>query len=166
MGRWRVSVSSRWLVTVLLGMVLLVAVSAGAAAALETRTVSNYWHGVWWAISLVTTVGFIGETPETTAGAVLSASLMILGFLLLAMVSASLAALFVREEERPREEHEDSAEHAMIASLVAIEHRLQLLEEAIRSRPPSNASQPVVASEGEVEDRRQDDDEGRREQEA
>jgi Ion channel len=132
-GRWHVRVGSRWLVTVLLGAVLLVAVSAAAAAALETQTVSSYWRGLWWAISLVTTVGFIGEPPETTAGAVLSAALMILGFLLLAMVSASLAALLVREEERPRDDRDESAEGAMIASLQAIEHRLTLLEDAIRS---------------------------------
>jgi hypothetical protein len=66
--------------------------------------VSTYGRGVWWAISLVTTVGFVGQPPETTAGAVLSVCLMVLGVLLLAMVGASLAALFVMEEERPREE--------------------------------------------------------------
>jgi hypothetical protein len=134
-GRWRVPVTSRWLVAGLLSTVLVVVVSAGAAAALETRTVPTYWHGVWWAVSLVTTVGFIGEPPETTSGAVLSAGLMILGFLMLAMISASLAALFVREEDRPRDEREESTTQAMLASLLAIEQGLALLEAAIQSRP-------------------------------
>ena len=134
-GRWRVRVGSRWLVTMTLGTILLVAVTAAAAAAVESRTVSTYWRGLWWAVSLVTTVGFIGEPPETRAGAALSAGLMIFGFLLLATVSASLAALFVREEELPREQREDSTAQAVMASLRAIEQRLALLETAIRSRP-------------------------------
>jgi voltage-gated potassium channel len=134
-GRWRVRVGSRWLVTLMLGSILLVMVAAAAAAAVESRTVSTYWRGVWWAVSLVTTVGFIGEPPETRAGAALSAGLMILGFLLLATVSASLAALFVREEELPREEREDSAARAVMSSLHAMEQRLALLESAIRARP-------------------------------
>jgi hypothetical protein len=139
-GRWRVRVGSRWLVTLMLGSVLLVTVAAAGAAAVESRTVSTYWRGLWWAVSLVTTVGFIGKPPETRAGAALSAALMILGFLLLATVSASLAALFVREEELPREEREDSAARAVAASLHAIEQRLALLESAIRARPEDESS--------------------------
>ncbi len=131
-GHWRLRVGSRWLVTLMLGSVLLVTVAAAAAAALESRTVPTYWRGLWWAVSLVTTVGFIGEPPETTQGAALSAVLMVVGFLLLATVSASLAALFVREEELPREEREDSAAVALMASLEAIERRLAALEEALR----------------------------------
>jgi voltage-gated potassium channel Kch len=145
-GRWHVRVGARWLVAVVLGTILLVAVTAAAAAAVESRTVSTYWRGLWWAVSLVTTVGFIGEPPETRAGAALSAGLMIFGFLLLATVSASLAALFVREEELPREEREDSAGQAVLASLHAIEQRLDLLERAIRSRPEDGPD--TVASAG------------------
>jgi hypothetical protein len=43
------------------------------------------------------TVGYIGKQPETVAGAVLSAFLMVFGFLPLAMGSAALAAPFVRK---------------------------------------------------------------------
>ena len=154
-GRWRVRVGSRWLVTMALGTILLVAVTGAAAAAVESRTVPTYWRGLWWAVSLVTTVGFIGEPPETIAGAALSAALMIFGFLLLATVSASLAALFVREEELPREEREDSAAQAVLASLHAIEHRLALLEGAIRSSPEDGVDAATTAgsSNGEETER-------------
>ena len=97
--RFRLSISSAWGLPAVLAAALVVVVSAAAAGAIETHTVGSFPRGLWWAVSLITTVGFIGEPPETTAGAVLSAFLMVVGFLLLALVSASLAALFVREEE-------------------------------------------------------------------
>ncbi len=134
LGRWRLHVGSRWLVTLLLGSVLLVTVAAAAAAAVESRTVTTYGRGLWWVTSLITTVGFIGEPPETRAGAVLSAVLMVVGFLLLATVSASLAALFVREEEIPREEREDSTAQELLSALRAIEQRLAVLETAVGER--------------------------------
>jgi len=128
-SRWRVRRS--WLLPVLLATLLLVALTAGAAAAVETDTVRSYWRGVWWSISLITTVGFIDQPPRTEAGAVLSVVLMVGGFLLLAMVSASLAALFVRDEERPRDAREEAAEEAMLASLDRLERRLAAVEQRL-----------------------------------
>jgi voltage-gated potassium channel Kch len=115
------------LLPALLTSVLLVIVAAAAAAAIETNTVGSFPRGLWWAISLITTVGFIGEPPETTTGAVLSALLMIVGFVLLAMVSASLAALFVREEEE-----EPTA--ALEARTLEILARLERLEQLLQAR--------------------------------
>ena len=68
-------------ITVLLALgAVIVLLGGGGFAALESDTVSTYWDGVWWALSLMTTVGFIGERPETVGGRVLSAVLMISGF--------------------------------------------------------------------------------------
>jgi hypothetical protein len=133
-GRRRVPITSAWLVPVLLAAVLVVVVAAAAAAAIESNTVTSFGDGLWWAISLITTVGFIGEPPETTAGAALSAFLMIAGFLLLAMVSASLAALFVREDERPRDELEQATAASILEGLERIEQRLTTLEHTLGDR--------------------------------
>jgi voltage-gated potassium channel len=143
-GRRRVPITSAWLVPVLLSSVLLLVVAAGAAAAIESKTVSSFGRGLWWATSLITTVGFIGEPPETKLGAALSAVLMVLGFLVLAMVSASLAALFVRDEERPHDEAQEAANRVMLDTLERIEHRLTDLEQmlAAQGRP----ARPVVPS--------------------
>jgi len=102
-GRSRLRANRSLVWPALTGTLVIVVVAAGAAAAIETDTVSSYWRGLWWSISLITTVGFIGQPPRTDAGAALSVVLMVVGFLLLATVSASLAAFFVREEERPRD---------------------------------------------------------------
>jgi len=124
-----------WLLPVLMTTLLLVAMTGGAAAAIETDTVHSYWRGVWWSISLITTVGFIGEPPRTGAGAVLSVASMVGGFLLLAMVSASLAALFVRDEELPRDAREEKVEELMLASLHRLEARLASVETQLSERP-------------------------------
>ena len=126
LSSWRVRRS--WLLPIVISTLVLISLTAGAAAAIETNTVHSYWRGVWWSISLITTVGFIGEAPRTGAGAVLSALLMVGGFLLLAMVSASLAALFVRDEERPRDAREEEAEEAILSSLNRLEARLASVE--------------------------------------
>jgi hypothetical protein len=113
--------------------VVVVVVASGAVAAIETDTVESFWRGLWWSISLVTTVGFIGPPPATSAGAALSVLLMGVGFLLMAMVSASLAALFVREDEAPARAREALSEERLLEMMSRVEERLAALE-ALESR--------------------------------
>ncbi|MGV8965000.1 MAG: potassium channel family protein [Cellulomonas sp.] len=117
---------------------MLVVISAGAAAAIETGTVTSFWRGSWWSLSLVTTVGFIGAPPTTDAGAALSVVLMVVGFVRLALVSASMAALFVRDEERPRQAREEEAENASLAMLRSVENRLASIERRLAERSPDS----------------------------
>ncbi len=117
-----------WVWPAVLGAVVVVVVSGGAVAAIETDTVEGFWRGLWWSISLVTTVGFVGSPPRTGAGAALSVVLMLVGFVLLAMVSAGLASLFVRHDEQPREAAEREVDRAMLAALAALEARLASIE--------------------------------------
>ncbi len=132
--RFRMPRGRSWLWPSVLAALVAVVVSAGAAAAIETDTVSSFWQGLWWSISLITTVGFIGSPPQSAGGAALSVVLMVAGFLLLAMVSASLAALFVREEDAPHEAEELAADTRMLEALLAVEARLARLEQALAVR--------------------------------
>ncbi|MGZ8758768.1 MAG: ion channel, partial [Aeromicrobium sp.] len=59
---------------------VVVLLAGGGFAAFESRQVSNYWEGVWWALSLMSTVGFVGEAPESLVGRLLSSVLMVSGF--------------------------------------------------------------------------------------
>ncbi|MCB2174374.1 MAG: potassium channel family protein [Actinomycetales bacterium] len=111
-----------------LGTAVVVVVSGGAVAAAETDTVESFWRGLWWSLSLVTTVGFLGSPPRSVAGAVLSVVLMILGFVLLAMVSAAFASLFVRQDEQPREDAEREVDRAVLEALASLESRLEAIE--------------------------------------
>ena len=121
-------VKRSWLWPAVIGSLGVVIVTAGAAAAIETHTVASFWRGLWWSISLITTVGFIGEPPRTAIGIALSMVLMVTGFLLLAMVSASLASLFVREQDAPLEAREASTDARILEQLAQIDERLRSME--------------------------------------
>ncbi len=87
----------RRLVTYLIIAAFIVILAGGGFAAFESRQVSNYWEGLWWALSLMSTVGFIGEAPETVLGRLVSSVLMVSGFALMPLVTAAIASLFVHE---------------------------------------------------------------------
>jgi voltage-gated potassium channel len=76
---------------------------AGAAAAFESDTVGSFWGGLWWALCLMTTVGYVYGPPVSTTATVVSAVLVLVGFLLLSLLSATLAALFIRRDAEPAE---------------------------------------------------------------
>jgi hypothetical protein len=107
---------------------IVVLLAGGGFAALETNTVETYWEGVWWALSLATTVGFAGDTPETALGKVLASVIMVLGFVVLALATAALASLFVREEQEPEEVREHAFERDVLAELRRLNARLERLE--------------------------------------
>ena len=127
-GHHPLPVKRSWVRPAITGSVVFMIVAAGAAAASESHTVTSFWRGLWWSISLITTVGFLGEPPRTAVGAVLSVILMVMGFLLMALVSASLASLFVRQEEAPHEAREESVDAEVVILLRSIDQRLKALE--------------------------------------
>jgi voltage-gated potassium channel len=116
-------------------VVAIVLVAGGALAAIETDTVGSYDEGVWWAVSLMSTVGFAGDTPQTTGGRVVSGFLMVFGFATLSLVTASLASLLVAEEEEPELDAVRVSEREVLAELQRVRSRLESLESRI-ARPP------------------------------
>jgi len=106
-------------------------VGAGAAAAFESDTVGSYWEGLWWALALMTTVGFVEGPPGSVGGAVTSAVLMVAGFLLLSLISAALASLFVREDERPFEAREQAVDQELLDRMRALEQRIAELDDRL-----------------------------------
>jgi voltage-gated potassium channel len=114
---------------------LVVTLSGGGFAALETNTVGSFGEGVWWALSLVTTVGFVGQTPVTTGGRLLAAGLMLFGFALLSLTAAALASLFVREDETPAEQRDAAFESEVLGELRALHERLDRMEQMRSSDP-------------------------------
>ena len=107
---------------------VIVLLAGGGFAALETDAVESYWEGVWWALSLMTTVGFANGTPETVLGKALSGVIMVLGFVLLALTTAAFASLFVREDEAPEESREHAFEENALAELRQLNSRLEVIE--------------------------------------
>lgn len=118
---------------VLAASTAVVLLAGGGFAALESDTVETYWEGVWWALSLATTVGFVGETPHTTVGRLLSAVLMVAGFALMTFTTAAIASLFVREQEAPMEAMEQAFERSVAERLDDFAERLERIETALET---------------------------------
>ena len=104
-----------------------VLLAGGGLAATEADTVRTYWDGVMWALSLMTTVGFIGGAPTSTGGKLIAAVLMVFGFVLLAFTTAAVASLFVHEDEAPVEANERAFEALMLKELQALRAELAAL---------------------------------------
>jgi voltage-gated potassium channel len=93
--------SSMPIVLVFVGVLVLV---AGAAMSWAERSAfASVDDGVWWALETVTTVGYGDVVPHTTYGRILAAFVMLLGISFVAVLTASIAAMFVGQDERPAE---------------------------------------------------------------
>ena len=64
--------------------------------AVEGSNIHNFGDGLWWAITTVTTVGYGDRYPTTTEGRFLAVALMFMGISLVGVITASVAAWFVR----------------------------------------------------------------------
>lgn len=58
--------------------------------------IKNFGDGLWWAITTVTTVGYGDRYPTTTEGRLLAVLLMFVGISLVGVITASVAAWFVK----------------------------------------------------------------------
>lgn len=69
----------------------------------EGSNIKNFGDGLWWAITTVTTVGYGDRFPTTTSGRVLAVCLMLVGISLMGVITASVAAWFVKmSQDEPK----------------------------------------------------------------
>ncbi len=62
----------------------------------EGSNIKDFGDGLWWAISTVTTVGYGDYFPTTTEGKFIAVMLMVMGISLVGVITASVAAWFVK----------------------------------------------------------------------
>jgi voltage-gated potassium channel len=85
-------------------LVLLSVVVAGSALAMvDSEDVGSIWDGIWWALTTVTTVGYGDVVPRSVAGRLVAAAVMLIGIGFFALLTAAVAATFVKQDERPDE---------------------------------------------------------------
>lgn len=58
--------------------------------------IKSFGDGLWWAVTTVTTVGYGDHFPTTTVGRFLAVGLMLVGISLMGVITASVAAWFVK----------------------------------------------------------------------
>jgi voltage-gated potassium channel len=85
---------------------------AGAGFYFLEPTVSTYMDGLWLAFTTGATVGYGDFVPTTVASRLFAVLMVLLGFAILSIVTATIAALFVGQEEKRVEQdlHRDIRE--------------------------------------------------------
>lgn len=80
-------------------------VGAGLALAFEHEqeeaSIGNFAEALWWAVVTCTTVGYGDHFPVTTGGQIVAVMLMLVGISGLSVLTASIAALFVDQDDEP-----------------------------------------------------------------
>ena len=94
------------------GLSALMVLLAGAGFLLLEPTVHSYGEGLWLAFVTGATVGYGDVVPTTTASRIFAVVMVLVGFALLSMVTATISAFFIGEDERRtrREMHRDVRE--------------------------------------------------------
>jgi len=62
----------------------------------EGSNIKNFGDGLWWSVTTVTTVGYGDRFPTTSMGRVLAVGLMLVGISLMGVITAAVAAWFVK----------------------------------------------------------------------
>jgi len=93
----------------ILGFAVLAMLLAGGGFYWLDPAIDSYADGLWLAFVTAATVGYGDLVPSTPAGRVLAVIIVLIGFGLLSIVTASVAAFFIGEDEKRlrRELHGD-----------------------------------------------------------
>ena len=91
------------------GFAVLAMLIAGAGFYWLDPTIGSYTDGLWLAFVTAATVGYGDLVPTTPAARILAVIIVVIGFALLSMVTASVAAFFIGEDEKRlrKEMHQD-----------------------------------------------------------
>jgi voltage-gated potassium channel len=101
----------------------LLVVLTGAAAFENAEHGKDYFDGVYWAVSTMTTVGYGDELPTTVESKVIAMVLMLVGIGYFAVITGAIAERFI---ERGQEEHVEAIEAQAPDNLGAQVDRLAL----------------------------------------
>ena len=74
----------------------------------DPTTFPTPWLGMWWALETVTTVGYGDVVPQSTAGKILGAFLLLGGLALLSVVTATITSSFIARVQRTTRTDADS----------------------------------------------------------
>ena len=115
-----------------LGTVLLVALAftliSGLLIAGIDPSIENVWQGIWWAWVTVATVGYGDIVPQSVAGKVFGAVVILFGVGFFSLLTASFSAYFVSRGEVEIEEEEVEE----INQLKDIENRIDAMEKTLQ----------------------------------
>jgi len=116
-GAWRAVAVTTVLVTVAGGLLMRLT---------DPKDFPNVWTGLWWAVQTVTTVGYGDALPESVAGRIVAALVMLGGIGFLTVTTAAITSVFVTAA---RQRTGEAGGHP---DLAALERKIEDLTEEVR----------------------------------
>jgi voltage-gated potassium channel len=102
--------------------------------------VNSFTDGLWLAFTTAATVGYGDHVPSTDASRAFAVVVVLLGLAVLSLVTASIAALFVQNEERHIEQQLVEAIHASQQQIERLEAIVARLESSFSQEAESTTS--------------------------
>lgn len=87
--------------------------------------IDNIWDGIWWAWVTMSTVGYGDIVPQTGAGRLFGALLILFGVVLVSLLTANISAYLIGGEVK-KVEHEEKDAEVLLKDIVA---RLERIEQ-------------------------------------
>jgi voltage-gated potassium channel len=100
-----------------------------------TPWATRLWKAAWWAIVTLTTVGYGDVVPETTWGRIVGAGLMFGGLLMLSLLTATIASVFIERKFRRERGMEAIKSERQILILGWNHDGVMLLDQLMRRLP-------------------------------
>ena len=125
-----------------LALCLVIMLFGGAGFWMLEPQVVTLKDGLWLAFTTAATVGYGDMVPQTHAGRVFAALMVLLGLSVLSLVTASLAAIFVEQEvEDEVHTEERKIEHELMREIRALREQVRALDQRLNG-PAHTTEQP------------------------
>jgi voltage-gated potassium channel len=115
-----------------IGLIVAVAVVLAIAAAVLERLIDpafdTFPQALWFAVSTVSTVGYGDYVPESGAGRVVAAALMLTGLGLIPLITSVVVSILVAKRSREAREEELRDLNQILERLESLDRRLAGLE--------------------------------------
>jgi voltage-gated potassium channel len=129
-----------------LALCLTIMLFGGAGFWVLEPQVITLQDGLWLAFTTAATVGYGDMVPQTHAGRVFAAMMVLLGLSVLSLVTASLAAIFVEQEvEDEVHAEERQIEHELMLEIRALREQVRALDQRLNGTVQAVEQQPEKA---------------------
>ncbi len=122
-------ISMRLAVSLIIGLAATLAFVAALLQRLVDPAFDTLGDALWWAVTTVTTVGYGDIVPESTAGRVTGAVLMLIGLGLIPLVTSVVVSILVSQRTR-------ETRNAALRDLAVILERLDRIEQRLSRTAP------------------------------
>lgn len=118
----------RGAVLLIVAVATVLSVVAAILQRLTDPGVDTWGDALWWAVTTVSTVGYGDVVPESSAGRLVGAVLMLVGLGLIPVLTSVVVSVLVAQRSRDQREAEEQEFEKLLTLLTSLDERLARLE--------------------------------------